>query len=123
MKIHRISSKNPGLKSGTMRSVSTTAAPRTSIKPAWIVLGSASALGAALTVFSSARVMVSAHELAQLHAAQSEMRQELRFLQTEYATVSSLDHVAVYAEQAGLTQMAQVQGTLNLTTPVAQNLQ
>lgn len=78
---------------------------------------------AGVTVFASARVMVSSHTLAALHAEQSEVQQDIRYLETEYADVSSLERVSVFAQQAELVNSAKIAGTVSETISVAQRTQ
>jgi cell division protein FtsL len=75
---------------------------------------------AALTVFSSARVMLSSHELAKLHTAQVATQQEIRFLESEYAAASSLEKVQEFAERVGLVNATRIAGIISETVPLAQ---
>lgn len=74
-----------------------------------------------VTVFSSARIMTASHELAQIQNQIADTQQELRFLETEYAQVGSLEKVRAHAEQVGLTQTVVFAGTVQDVIPVAQS--
>lgn len=120
MKTYRLDSMN----SRNVRGLSNTSKLTSEQAPArsWGVVLSAAALlaCAGLTVFSSARVMLSSHDLAELHAEQIAIQQEIRFLESEYAVASSLEKVQAYAETAGLVNSTKIAGVVSETVPLAQ---
>ncbi len=83
------------------------------------VAGCALAACAGVTVFSSAQVMMSSHSLAELHAEQNTLRQEIRVLETTYASVGALENVRAYAAEQGLTQPVTVAGNFSGAVTVA----
>lgn len=119
MKTYRLDSLN----SRNAKNLSTAAGTHqtASLKSWGVVLSAAALLACAgLTVFSSARVMLSSHALAELHAEQIAVQQEIRFLESEYAVASSLEKVQAFAKTAGLVNTTKIAGVVSETVPLAQ---
>jgi cell division protein FtsL len=106
---------------GVVRSLNTDTIGKFSWKVG--VAGAVLLVCAGVTVFASARVMVSSHALAALHTEQSEVSQEIRTLETQYGEVSSLERVRAYAAKEGLTNSHKLAGTLSESNSVAARTQ
>lgn len=89
----------------------------------WVGVAALILMAGGVTVFASARIMMSSHELSKIQSAQARTEQEIRFLHSDFAQASSLEKVRQYALENNLEQTVRFAGVISATVPVAQRTQ